>query len=146
MENSLNFDRVEILHSLHAKTTSIPNSNSRHSTLLATKQNIACQCCIPMTPETAVSLLATVPNFIGNGVNDGGTTECTQFAWLNRRCFKVYYAVYCIGIALSSRIANNIQSKFSEFSIDYNTNLPKMVQECIPEVAFTSNEIPYRFM
>ena len=33
------------------------------------------------------------------------------------------------------RIANNIQSKFSEFSIDYNTNLPKMVQECIPEVA-----------
>ena len=32
-----------------------------------------------------------------NGVKDGGTTV-TRFAWLNRRCFKVYYAVYFIGI------------------------------------------------
>ena len=40
-------------------------------------------------------------------------------------------------------VANNIRSKFSEFSIDCNTNLHKMAQECTPEV--TSFEIPYRF-
>ena len=32
------------------------------------------------------------------------------------------------------RVANNIRSKFSEFSIDYNTNLPKMAKECTSEV------------
>ena len=32
------------------------------------------------------------------------------------------------------RVANNIRSKFSEFSIDCNTNLHKMAQECTPEV------------
>ena len=32
------------------------------------------------------------------------------------------------------RIAYNIRSKFSEFSIDYNTNLPKMAQECTQKV------------
>ena len=37
------------------------------------------------------------------------------------------------------RVANDIRSKFSEFSIDYNTNLPKMAQECTPEV--TSSQI-----
>ena len=38
-------------------------------------------------------------------------------------------------------VANNIRSKFIEFSIDYNTNLPKMVQECTPEV--TSRQIKF---
>ena len=32
------------------------------------------------------------------------------------------------------RVANKIRSKFSEFSIDCNTNLHKMAQECTPEV------------
>ena len=32
------------------------------------------------------------------------------------------------------RVANDIRSKFSEFSIDCNTNLHKMAQECTPEV------------
>ena len=32
------------------------------------------------------------------------------------------------------RVANDIRSKFSEISIDYNTNLHKMAQECTPEV------------
>ena len=39
------------------------------------------------------------------------------------------------------RVANNIRSKFSEFSIDYNTNLPKMAQECTPEV--TSRQMKF---
>ena len=38
------------------------------------------------------------------------------------------------------RVANNIRSKFSEFSIDYNTNLPKMAQECTPEVTITRKQ------
>ena len=39
------------------------------------------------------------------------------------------------------RVANNIRSKFSEFSIDCNTNLHKMAQECIPEV--TSRQMKF---
>ena len=39
------------------------------------------------------------------------------------------------------RVVNNIQSKFSEFSIDYNTNLHKMAQECTPEV--TSRQMKF---
>ena len=39
------------------------------------------------------------------------------------------------------RVANDIRSKFSEFSIDYNTNLPKMAQECTPEV--TSSQMKF---
>ena len=39
------------------------------------------------------------------------------------------------------RVANNIRSKFSEFSIDYNTNLPKMAQDCTPEV--TSHQMKF---
>ena len=39
------------------------------------------------------------------------------------------------------RVANDIRSKFSEFSIDYNTNLPKMAQECTPEV--TSRQMKF---
>ena len=39
------------------------------------------------------------------------------------------------------RVANNIRSKFSEFSIDYNTNLCKMAQECTPEV--TSRQMKF---
>ena len=39
------------------------------------------------------------------------------------------------------RVANNIRSKFSEFSIDCNTNLHKMAQECTPEV--TSRQMKF---
>ena len=39
------------------------------------------------------------------------------------------------------RVANNIRSKFSEFSIDYNTNLSKMAQKCTPEV--TSRQMKF---
>ena len=39
------------------------------------------------------------------------------------------------------RVANNIRSKFSEFSIDYSTNLPKVAQECTPEV--TSRQMKF---
>ena len=39
------------------------------------------------------------------------------------------------------RVANNIRSKFSEFSIDCNTNFHKMAQECTPEV--TSRQMKF---
>ena len=38
-------------------------------------------------------------------------------------------------------VANDVRSKFSEFSIDYNTNLHKMAQECTPEV--TSRQMKF---
>ena len=59
-----------------------------------------------------------------------------RFAWLNSWCFKVYHAAYMLLTLLEYvvRVANNIRSKFSEFSIEYNTNLHKMAQECTPEV------------
>ena len=41
----------------------------------------------------------------------------------------------------SQLVANNIRSKFSEFSIDYNTNLRKMAQECTLEV--TSRQMKF---
>ena len=39
------------------------------------------------------------------------------------------------------RVASDIRSKFSEFSIDCNTNLHKMAQECTPEV--TSRQMKF---
>ena len=43
------------------------------------------------------------------------------------------------------RVANDIRSKFSEFSIDYNTKFTQNGAGMYPGSNFTSNEIPYRF-
>ena len=51
---------------------------------------------------SAVVYIAAYSELQSNGVNDGGRyNRVTRFAWLNRRCFKVYYAVYFIGIRCS---------------------------------------------
>ena len=76
-----------------------------------------------------------------NGVNDGGTTESRGLhGWIGGASkFTMPFTL----LEYVVRVAKNIRSKFSEFSIDckFTQNGAGMY----PGSNFTSNEIPYRF-
>ena len=88
---------------------------------------------------SAVVYIAIYSELQSNGVNDGGTTESRGLhGWIGSASkFTMPFTL----LEYVVRVANNILSKFSEFSIDYNTNLCKMAQECTPEV--TSRQMKF---